>query len=230
LSNKQIPYHVGLIIDGNRRWAKINGKAIFKGHKQGAKVFKIVSLGLFERGVTCVSAYLFSTENWNRSKKEVSYLMGLATKAVSYKLSDFNKLGIKICVIGTRDNLSKKVIKAIDRVEAKTAKNKRGTLLICFNYGGRQEIVDATKAIVRSKIRPEKITADTIASKLYAPDIPDVDLVIRTSGEQRLSGFMLWRIAYSEMTFVRKLWPDVTLEDMDNVLLDYKNRERRFGC
>lgn len=220
-------HHVGLILDGNRRWAKANGKKALEGHRRGAEVFKELSLHLFEQGVEYVSAYIFSTENWQRTTEEVDYLMKLVARAVELHLDEYHKKGIRVVVLGAREGLKDHVRKSIERTEKKTAENTRGTLALCFNYGGRQEIVDAVQALKDSE---GEITEQSITEHLYCPEVPDVDLIIRTSGEQRLSGFMLWRASYAELAFVDTLWPDMTTEEIDTVLHNYQERERRFGC
>ncbi|MFT4532169.1 MAG: undecaprenyl diphosphate synthase [Candidatus Saccharimonadales bacterium] len=229
IPNPAAPNHVGLILDGNRRWAKKHGKKTLEGHREGSEVFKTVSLGLFDRGVKYVSAYVFSTENWKRTEEEVSYLMGLVVRTVEKNLEDYNKFGIKVEILGSRDRLSKTVLRALERTEEKTKDNSRGVLALCFNYGGRQELVDATKQLIADGISGDDIDEQAITDRLYSPYIPDIDLLIRSSGEQRLSGFMLWRASYTELMFMQKLWPEVTMEDIDEVLQDYMNRNRRFG-
>ncbi len=225
-----IPNHVAIILDGNRRWAESVGKKTLEGHRRGSEVFKEVSIGLFERGVSYVTAYVFSVENWQRKAEEVDYLMRLLIKAVELHLDEFNKKGIRIKIIGRRDNLKPAVLKAIERTEEKTANNSNGTLTLCFNYSGRQELVDAYKQIALNKIAPEDITQEVVSANMYAPEVPDVDLLIRTSGEQRISGFMLWRSSYAELLFIKKLWPDIKISDMDAALSEYATRQRRFGC
>ena len=225
-----LPNHIGIILDGNRRWAESNGKKTLDGHRAGSETFKEISVGLFERGVKYVTAYVFSVDNWQRKAEEVDYLMRLLIKAVELHLDDFNKKGIRIKIIGRKDNLKPAVLSAIERTEKKTASNTDGTLTLCFNYSGRQELVDAYKQISASNIPAESITEDIISEHIYAPDIPDIDLIIRTSGEQRISGFMLWRSSYAELLFIKKLWPDVTMSDMDLALAEYATRQRRFGC
>lgn len=222
--------HIGIILDGNRRWAKANGKKTVEGHKKGAEVFKQVSLSLFDKDIEYVSAFVFSTENWQRANEEVDYLMKLVVKAVELHLEEYNKKGIRIRVLGSRESLTPTVLAAIERTEDKTKGNGRGTLALCFNYGGRNEIVEACRAIVDSGVKSEKISEDTITNSIYCSDIPNVDLVVRTSGEQRISGFMLWRAAYAEFSFIDKFWPDITVEDFDKVIDDYTCRDRRFGC
>jgi undecaprenyl diphosphate synthase len=223
------PYHIGLILDGNRRWAKEQGLPTLDGHRKGAEVFKEVSLAAFDRGVRFLSAFVFSTENWKRTEEEVSYLMKLLLKAVERYLDEFNKRGIKIIIIGNRDNLSQSVLNAIEKTEDKTSSNTKGTLVLCFNYGGQQEIIDATKKILIDGIQPDNLDQKIFEQYLYSPEIPPLDLLVRTSGEQRTSGFMLWRAAYAELLFVKKYWPDFTLQDLDEVIAIFKKRQRRFG-
>ena len=221
--------HVGIILDGNRRWAKAQGIPYLEGHRKGAEVFKEIALHTFDKGIKYLSAYIFSKENYTRPEEEVSYLMRLVVKAVEKYLDEFNKRGIKILIIGSRDRLNQTVKSAIEKTEEKTANNSKGVLTLCFNYGGRQEIVDATKKIVEAGVSPESITEELIEQNLYAAEVPDIDLLVRTSGEERLSGFMLWRAAYAELKFVDKLWPDVTTNDFDSCFEEYKTRQRRFG-
>lgn len=225
-----IPNHIGIILDGNRRWAKDNNKKSLEGHKRGSEVFKEISIGLFERGVKYVSAYVFSTENWKRTAEEVDYLMRLVVKAVESHLEEYDRQGIKIQILGSRDRIKKSVLKAIERTEQRTANNTKGTLALCFNYGGREELVDAVKSIVIEGTKAQDIVESTISQKLYGPDIPDMDLLIRTSGEQRISGFMLWRSSYAEMYFMDTYWPDVTMKEFDQAIQVYSDRQRRFGC
>lgn len=226
MSKASIPQHVGLILDGNRRWATQQGLPTLEGHRRGSTVFKDIAFHAFERGVNTVSAYVFSHENWERTEEEVGYLMQLVLKAVEQYLDEFQERGIKLVILGRRDGLRRKVIDAIKRAEDKTRNNTNGTLALCFNYGGRQEITDAAQAVVDAG---QALTPDTISSALYQPDIADLDLVIRTSGEQRLSGFMLWRAAYAELYFSDKMWPAFTPADFDEALRVYADRERRFG-
>lgn len=224
------PNHVGLIMDGNRRWAIASGKKTLEGHKRGSEVFKDISIGLFDKGVKYVSGFIFSTENWQRKADEVDYLMRLVIKAVELHLDDYHQKNIRIRILGRRDNLKTNILKAIQRTEEKTAENNGGTLALCFNYGGRQEIVDAVKQIVVSGTKQEQINEEMLSNSMYVSEIPDIDLLVRTSGEQRLSGFMLWRAQYAELAFVDTLWPDMTMDKMDNVIEEYSNRQRRFGC
>jgi undecaprenyl diphosphate synthase len=224
------PNHIGIILDGNRRWAKAAGKNTLEGHRRGSEVFKELSIGLFERGVNYVSAFVFSTENWQRKAEEVDYLMRLVIKAVELHLDEYNRQNIRIRVLGRRDNLKSNVLRAIQRTEEKTADNDGGTLALCFNYGGKQEIVDSCKQLLLEGVELENLDEKILRDYLYAPEIPDIDLLIRTSGEQRLSGFMMWRAAYAELAFIDKYWPDMNQQDFTDIIENYNNRQRRFGC
>ena len=228
-TDTELPNHIGIILDGNRRWAKQHGFTTLEGHRRGAEVFRRVSLSAFDSGIKYLSAYIFSTENWQRSKEETSYLMKLIIKAVEKYLEDFDGRGIRIKILGSKVKLSKTVLEAINRTESKTKTNSKGTLAICLNYGGQQEILDATKQIVNSKIEAEAVTKEVFEQNLYSPEIPPVDLLIRTSGEQRISGFMLWRVAYAELLFEEKYWPDYTVEDLSRAIEVFNIRQRRFG-
>ena len=224
-----IPKHVGFIVDGNRRWAKQHGLPTYEGHLAGYNTVQDVVRATFESGVKYVTAYIFSTENWKRSKEEIGKLMGLVLRLLTSDLPIFEKNNIKLLIIGSRENVSERILKAIDNAEAVTAQNTAGTLALCFNYGGQLEIVDAVKKIIQSNVAVDDITPEMIGQNLYAPDIPPIDIVVRTSGEQRLSNFMLWRSAYSEMLFIDKLWPDMTKDDVADIIEEYSKRSRRFG-
>ena len=222
------PKHLGLILDGNRRWAKAQGLPTLEGHRKGYENLKTIALAAYDRGVSIVSAYVFSTENWNRSQEEVTYLMKLLIWVARHEVNELHKRNVRLRVLGSRNRLSAQVLKAIDEAELKTAKNSGGTLCLCLNYGGQQEIVDGVNKLLSQKVEKE-ITADLFEQYLYAADVPSVDLIIRTSGEQRLSNFMLWRAAYSELLFVDKHWPDFNEDDLDLALKEYAGRTRRFG-
>ncbi|HSX46483.1 MAG TPA: polyprenyl diphosphate synthase [Patescibacteria group bacterium] len=223
MPNNSLPTHVGIILDGNRRWAKQQGLPSLEGHRRGAETFKQISLHAFEKGVSCLSAYIFSQENWQRTDEEVGYLMQLVMKAVESYLDEYHKRGIKIVVLGRREGLRRKVLDAIKHTEEKTKDNAKGILALCFNYGGQQEIADAATAV------KGEMSVESLRQALYEPAVPDLDLVIRTSGEQRLSGFMLWRAAYAELYFTPVMWPAFTPNDFDAALDDYASRQRRFG-
>jgi len=226
-----LPKHVGIIMDGNRRWARANGLKTFDGHFKGYQNMRDLALyALKEKSIPYLSAYAFSTENWNRTKEEVGYLMNLVLRALIEYLDDFHKNNIRLLALGTRDKLGAKVIKAIETAEEKTKHNTGGTLALCFNYGGQQEIVDATKKIIEDGLDVQTLDNEKFSQYLYHPEVPPVDLIIRTSGEERLSGFMLWRAAYSEFLFVDKHWPEFDKSDVDAALEEYAHRQRRFGA
>jgi len=223
------PRHVGYIVDGNRRWAKAHGLPTYEGHLAGYNAIQDVASATFDAGVEYVSAYIFSTENWKRSEQEVSKLMSLVLKLLTSDVHLFDENNIKLKILGSRDNVSEKILKAIDDAETRTANNTRGTLALCFNYGGQLEIADALKAMLKSGIDASDISPELISDHLYSPEIPPLDLVVRTSGEQRISNFMLWRAAYSEFLFLEKMWPDMTKDDVTAILEEYSRRDRRIG-
>ena len=224
-----LPRHLGLILDGNRRWAKEHGLPPLEGHKVGYKNMEVITQAAFDRGVECVSTYVFSTENWNRSVEEVQYLMRLLLWILKHEIKNIAERGIRIRVIGSKLRLGKALIKAIHEAEEQTKHNERGTLLVCLNYGGQQEIVDAMKQLVANGTDASDITADMISGQLHENGVPPVDLIIRTSGEQRLSNFMLWEAAYSEFMFTPTKWPDFSVEELNGMLDEYALRHRRFG-
>ena len=221
--------HLAIILDGNRRWARSKGLPTLEGHRRGHDSVKTIGLAAFERGIRFFTVFAFSTENWKRSKEEVGYLMKLLHHALVDEAEFFMKHNVRLKVIGRRDGLSEKLIKAIDEAEKKTEGNTAGQLNMCINYGGRLEIVDAVKMIVAEGHKPEEITEDLLASKMWMAGVPDPDLIVRTSGEQRLSGFLTWSGVYSELLFVEKHWPDFAIEDLDAVITEFDSRQRRFG-
>lgn len=225
MNNIIVPNHIGIIMDGNRRWAKEKKKKTIEGHLAGAN--RIISLAkyIFDKGVKYLSIYAFSTENFNRSAEEVSYLMGLIIKFFNERVNELHDYNIKIVVSGLRDNLSKEVLKCIDNVVNLTKNNTGGVLNVCLNYGGRREIVDAVNKIKEANI---SITEETFGKYLYN-DLPDLDYVIRTSGEERISNFMLWQISYAEFYFPKVFFPDFDEKEFDKALEIYNNRNRRFG-
>tara|TARA_B100001123_G_scaffold381950_1_gene452736 strand:- start:272 stop:970 length:699 start_codon:yes stop_codon:yes gene_type:complete len=224
-----VPKHVGYIVDGNRRWAKAHGLPTYEGHLAGYNALKEVGLATLAAGVEYMSAYVFSTENWKRSADEVKKLMGLTLKVLGSDVPEFNKHNVRLKVIGSREGVDPKIIKAIEKAEAATAGNTGGEFALCFNYGGQREIVDAVKKLVQEGVSADEITEESIARHLYAPEVPPIDMVVRTSGEQRLSNFMLWRSAYSEFLFLEKNWPEMTKDDVTAIIKEYAKRQRRFG-
>lgn len=228
-SEQAVPRHIGFIIDGNRRWAKERGLPGHEGHSAGHETIKEVLIEVLNRGVQYASAYVFSTENWKRSEEEVGHLMRLLLSVMESEVTVFQEHQVRLRVIGTRERLSPAVVKAIDKAEAATAEFTERQLLLCLNYGGHLEIADAVKKIVQSGVAADDVTEELIAENLYAPEVPPCDLIVRTSGEQRLSNFMLWRAAYSELLFLDKYWPDMTEDDVGVILEEYARRNRRFG-
>jgi len=222
--------HLAIILDGNRRWAKEKGLPTFEGHKAGYDRIKDVSRWCLERNIKILTVYAFSTENWNRSKEEVKYLMTLMNKAFSEELEELNKLGFKINIIGSRDRISKNIKKNIEKIENETKNNKKAILNICFNYGGRLEIVEAVKKIVEDGIEVDKINEELISKYIWFKGQPEPDLIIRTSGEKRLSGFLTWTSVYSELYFPHCYWPDFDEKELDKAIKEFEKRNRRFGA
>lgn len=226
-----VPNHLGLIVDGNRRWAREHNLPTLEGHKAGLDNLKEVVKYAFDHGVQVVSAFIFSTENWERSKEEVGYLMDLFVRTFTKEAESLVKENIKIVVLGDRtdEKVPKKVAEACDNAEEKSRNNTGGTLAFCFNYGGLEEIAQAVRNIVASGKSAEEVTQKDVMNSLYHPEIPPVDLLIRTSGEMRISNFMLPRMAYAELYFSKKNWPDFSKEDLKEAFEDFANRQRRHG-
>ena len=224
----KIPNHVAIIVDGNGRWAQERGFSRSKGHDAGFRNLKKLGKYILSHGVKVLSVYLFSTENFKRDKDEVDHLMKLFLKMFRHEKKYFMENNIKVVVSGRDDPLSPEVILARDEMVDYTKHNTGGILNICFNYGGRAEIVDATKKIIVDGIDIQKIDEELFHHYLYH-DLPDVDLLIRTSGELRLSNFLLWQISYAEFYFPKTYFPDFHEEDFDQAILEYTKRDRRFG-
>ena len=216
-------------MDGNRRWAKKRGLPAIEGHRRGYQKAKQVGDWCLERGIQILTVYAFSTENWKRSKVEVNFLMNILEEALTKDLAEFIDKGIRLRIIGDSLGLSQKLQQVIDIAQQKTKDNKKGDLNIAVNYGGRLEIVEAVKKITRKKISPVKINEQLIADNLWTAGQPDPDLIIRTSGEQRLSGFLTWQSVYSELYFTPKHWPDFIENDLDKAIDNFQKRDRRFG-
>ncbi|HET7482425.1 MAG TPA: polyprenyl diphosphate synthase [Actinomycetota bacterium] len=213
---ERTPAHVALIMDGNGRWAEERGLKRSEGHEAGERALFDVVEGALEAGIRYLSAYAFSTENWTRPVDEVDFLMNFNRRLLRQRRDDMNERGVRIRRIGRRQGVPDDVLAEFDAAEEKTGHNERMDLLVCFNYGGRAELEDAA-------------AAGSIPDNLYAPDVPDVDLMIRTSGEMRVSNFLLWQSAYAELYFTETLWPDFKRGGLFGALRDYASRERRFG-
>lgn len=228
----KIPYHVGIILDGNGRWATERGLKRSEGHKAGFETLKILSKHVFTRGVKVLSVFAFSTENFNRTKDEVDYLMNLFLKGFKSSIKEFNKNNIKVVFSGRKEPLSDKVYKSMKSLEKETLNNTGGILNICLNYGGQTEIVDTTKKLINDvlddKLKTEDITPEIFMKNLYN-DLPPMDFLIRTSGEIRVSNFMLFSLAYAEMYFPHTYFPDFKEDEFDKALEEYTKRDRRFG-
>jgi undecaprenyl diphosphate synthase len=230
MDNKQnVPEHIAVIMDGNRRWAKKRGLSATSGHKEGYENFKKITKACQKMGVKVLTVYAFSVENWKRSKMEVSFLMNLMAESLKKEIGLFKENNIKLNIIGQKEKLPQKTKDAIDRAEEETKNNDDLVLNIAISYGGRQEIIDAVKKIIKEKINPDKVDEKVIADHLYTANQPDPDFVIRTSGEMRLSGFLPWQTVYSELYFSEKLWPDFKEKDLKKAIAEFRRRGRRFG-
>ncbi len=220
--------HIAFIMDGNRRWARKRHLPLLYGHRQGGETLQKVIKWLGEIGVKYCTVYAFSTENWKRSKEEIHYMMQLLIEYVNKYLDDLNKNGVKVIVSGRINKFPKKVREAVEKVVQSTKNNKKGVLNIALSYGGRAEIVDAVKKIISKKIPKDKVTEKVLSSNMYH-NIPEPDLIIRTGGQMRLSNFLLWQSAYSELYFTKVLWPDFSKKDLLRAIENYKHRKRNFG-
>ncbi|OGF24292.1 di-trans,poly-cis-decaprenylcistransferase [Candidatus Falkowbacteria bacterium RIFCSPLOWO2_12_FULL_45_13] len=227
---QDIPVHVGIIMDGNRRWAKERNLPTFEGHQKGYEKLKLASDWFFSRGVKILSFYAFSTENWQRQPEEVNYLMKLLLNAVEFSLREqAKKEGYKVLISGRLKELPGDLPAKCLEIIAETQANKRGIINFCLNYGGRAEIVDAVRKMMKNKVELEQVHEGMIKKYLYNGDLSDPDIIVRTSGEQRLSGFMMWQAAYSELFFIKKYWPDFEELDADMIIKEFAERKRRFG-
>ena len=228
---ERVPAHVACVMDGNGRWAARRGLARTEGHAAGEEALLDAIEGALDVGVRWLTVYAFSTENWRRPVDEVRFLMRFNEGILTRHRDDLNGRGVRIRFVGRRDwRVPRRLMRHMEQSEALTARNRRMDLLIAFNYGGRAEIVDAVRQLVEDGVPAGKIDEKTIRSRLYAPDVPDPDLVIRTSGEYRISNFLLWQLAYSELVFTDVLWPDVRRTHLYECIREYQARERRFGA
>ena len=232
-SSEKIPQHVAIVMDGNGRWANRQGLPRVEGHRAGEKALLDVVAGAIQAGVRYLSVYAFSTENWSRSPDEVRFLMGFNREVLRRRRDQLDAWGVRIRWSGRAPKLWSSVISDLTEAERRTRDNTGLTLSMCVNYGGRAEIVDAVRALAAEvqggKLKPSGIRESSIARQLYVPDAPDVDLFVRTSGEQRTSNFQLWQAAYAEMVFLDTLWPDMTRVELWEAIGEYQRRQRRFG-
>ena len=233
LPKKAVPEHIALVMDGNGRWANARGLTRIEGHRAGEASLLDVVAGAIQIGVKHLSVYAFSTENWSRSPEEVRFLMGFNRDVLHRRRDQLNDWGVRVRWAGRKPRLWASVIKELQFAEQLTRDNSVLTLTMCVNYGGRNELTDAVQAIARDvaagRLKPSEISEKTIQKHLYAPDLPDVDLFVRSSGEQRMSNFMPWQSAYAEMVFLDTLWPDFTREQLWEAITIYAQRNRRFG-
>ncbi|MXV38573.1 isoprenyl transferase [Flavobacteriaceae bacterium Ap0902] len=229
----RVPKHVAIIMDGNGRWAKKKGMMRSFGHKNAIKAVRAAIEGANEVGIPYVTLYAFSSENWSRPFDEVNFLMNLLIRSLKKELNTFKENDIQLRTIGDVDRLPKEVFEELQKVKEETKDNKKAILTLALSYGAKDEILNAVKDIAQDvkedKIEIDKITPELFKSYLFNPDIPDVDLMIRTSGEQRISNFLLWQMAYAELYFTDILWPDFRRKDLYQAVIEYQNRQRRFG-
>ncbi|MBY0612651.1 MAG: isoprenyl transferase [Beijerinckiaceae bacterium] len=228
-----LPRHVAIIMDGNGRWAAAKGLPRFEGHRRGLEALRRAVRSAIEIGIEYLTIYSFSSENWSRPQAEVMELMGLLKRFIRHDLADLNRQNVKVRVIGGRDDLSKDISTLLNEAEQVTSCNTGLNLVVAFNYGGRQEIIRAARrmalAMARGEISESALTCDTMTAYLDTAGVPDPDLVIRTSGEQRLSNFLIWQSAYAEFVFLPVLWPDFDRAQFELALDEYRSRDRRFG-
>ncbi len=227
---KRVPVHVGCVMDGNGRWAEQRGLSRTDGHAAGEEALLDAVYGALDVGVKWLTVYAFSTENWRRPTSEVRFLMNFNRGLLRRRRDELNDLGVRIRFSGRRDwRVPRYVVREMEAARALTENNRRLTLTMAFNYGGRAEIVDACRELVRQGVTPDQVTEKSLAENLYYPDLPDPDLIIRTSGEYRISNFMIWQLAYSEFVFVDELWPDFRREHLFQAIRTYQGRARRYG-
>jgi undecaprenyl diphosphate synthase len=220
---------VAIIMDGNGRWAEQRGLPVAEGHRAGTRALRRTVEASIDLGVESLAVYAFSTENWSRPVDEVEDLMEIFGETIERELPDLAKEGVRVRFVGRRDRAPASLLAQMEQLEAETAENDRLRLWICFDYGGRAELVEAARRIARSVVDPEEIDEELLRDNLYDPEMPDPDLLIRTSGELRISNFLLWQLAYAELVFVDTLWPDFGVEQLRSALDAYAGRRRRFG-
>jgi undecaprenyl diphosphate synthase len=220
---------VAIILDGNGRWAKRRGLPTAAGHRAGARTVRVVVEAAIDVGIQHISVFAFSTENWSRPQDEVDALMDIFAETIERELPDLAEQGVRVRFIGRRDRAPEELRRRMEAMETRTELNTRINLWVAFDYGGRAELVEATRRIVESGVEAEEIDENVFAANLYAPDLPDPDLLIRTSGELRISNFLLWQLAYTELVFVDELWPDFGKRELRTALAEYASRRRNFG-
>jgi undecaprenyl diphosphate synthase len=220
---------VAIIMDGNGRWAEQRGLPVAEGHRAGTKALRRTVEAAIDLGVESLAVYAFSTENWARPIDEVEDLMEIFGETIERELPDLAKEGVRVRFVGRRDRAPESLLRQMEALEAETAENDRLRLWICFDYGGRAELVEAARRIAASRVEPAAVDEELVSANLSEPEMPDPDLLIRTSGEVRISNFLLWQVAYSELAFTETLWPDFGVDDLRSALEAYAGRRRRFG-
>jgi undecaprenyl diphosphate synthase len=230
LDRSRMPVHVAIVMDGNGRWAQRRGLPRTEGHAAGEEALMDTVWGALDAGIRWITVYAFSTENWKRPVDEVRYLMGFNERLLMTRRDELNAKDVKVQFLGRRDwRVPKRILRRMDETHELTRGNRAMTLSMAFNYGGRAELVDAVRDIARSGVKPDKIDERTIRKHLYDPTMPDPELMIRTSGEHRISNFLMWQLAYSELVFTDVLWPDFRRGDLYAAIDEFQRRDRRFG-
>ena len=233
LDLQRLPSHVAIVMDGNGRWAKQRGLPRTQGHEAGEEALYDVVLGALDIGLEWLTVYAFSTENWKRPPSEVRFLVNFNRTLLRRRRDELNDLGVRIRFMGRREDwrVPKAVLRDMEDAEELTRANRRMSFTIAFNYGSRTEIVDAVRRLLeeRANGRPRRVTAESIASRMYIPEMPDLDLLVRTGGEMRISNYLLWQAAYAELWFTPVYWPDFSRDNLYEAIRDYQKRDRRFG-
>lgn len=229
MAEARVPQHIAIIMDGNRRWARERGLPVVEGHRRASeRIFDLCEM-VAARGIPYVTVYAFSTENWKRAQDEVGFLMSLLERFLNVQVKRLHEAGFRVKFLGSREGVDAKLVRGIERAEELTQNNARLTINICFNYGARPDLIEAVRGIVREGVPADQIDESVIESHLMTAGLPPVDLVLRTSGEQRLSNFLLWEVAYAELMFLDCYWPDFGETEMDEALAEYGRRQRRYG-
>jgi undecaprenyl diphosphate synthase len=230
LEPADIPRSVAIIMDGNSRWAAGEGLTVADGHREGTRALRRTVEAAIDLGIESLTVYAFSTENWLRPPEEVDALMEIFGETIERELPDLAKQGVRTRFVGRRDRVSAELRERMENLEDETAHRDRLSLWIAFDYGGRAELADAARRVVEAGLRPDEIDEDVLAKFLYAPELPDPDLLIRTSGELRISNFLLWQLAYAELIFTDRRWPEFGEDDLRSAVVEYAARQRRFGA
>jgi undecaprenyl diphosphate synthase len=225
----QVPGHIAIIMDGNGRWARSRHRPRLEGHRAGLNAIRRVMTACDDLGIGILTLYAFSTENWTRPRTEVTGLMRLFSQTLDREIEELHEKGVQVRITGRREQLSPALVRKIEQAEKLTRGNRRRVLNLLINYGGRAEIVDATRSLLRRGADPDKLTEEDIGGAMYNPDLPDPELVIRTAGEQRISNFLIWETAYAEFHSTERLWPDFDESDIREAISVFAGRERKFG-